>query len=180
MRRLHRVTAVAVAALALPSLAACTSGSHSATTRASGAGSTQSAAGATATRWWSDAAGSAGSTVSASDPTAAARKLTVSRPTYCSMLAATVNGGHSLFPNATPHDSAMIAGTTAFVTELSKVAPPSISSSWAVLSPVIVSLVKSGGSFGALRANIDEAAVSKAAAAVAADAKTNCDVTLSS
>jgi hypothetical protein len=59
------------------------------------------------------------------------------------------------------------------------VAPASISGSWKVLGGAVVSLVESGGDMTKVK-GVDSAAVQKAAGTISADAKTSCDLDLSS
>lgn len=137
-----------------------------------------SQSGAVATRWWSDGAAPAGSTVDAAHPSAAAAKLHPSRPQYCTMLRQTVRAGRSVLPGVTAKDPALVATTRAFVAEVRGVAPGEVKAPWGVLGPAVIALVESGGDTSRVT-GIDTAAVQRAAVAIAADSRSRCGVDLS-
>lgn len=161
-------TAVVATALAASALTGCTSSTHAASLPST----------SPATRWWSNSVVSVGSTIAASDPTAAAAKLSQSRDEYCQMLKQTLAVGKSLLPSAQAKDPRLLPTTEAFVSEVEAVAPAQVLPSWKTLGPVILQLVRSGGSLptanpGSSTANL------KAAEAINSDAKSNCHVDLS-
>ena len=170
MLRLGVPVRTSAAALAITALAltGCSSSKHS----------TQQPAGSAPTRWWSNSAVQVGSTIAPNDPTAAAGKLSPSRSDYCQMLKQTLAVGKSLLPSAEAKDPKLLPTTEAFVSEVEAVAPTSVLPSWKVLGPVILQLVRSGGSLPT-GANSGEANNFKAAEAINSDAKANCHVDLS-
>jgi hypothetical protein len=169
-RNIRRTTAagVMVALTVVMTLTGCTSSKHGAAKPPVSA----------ATRWWSNAAAAIGSTISPSQPTAAAAKLNASRDEYCTMLKQTLAVGKSLLPSATAKDPRLLTTTEAFVAEIEAVAPGSVQAPWHVLGPVILQLVRSGGVLPTtIPANT--AANLTAAGAINTDAKANCHVDLS-
>jgi hypothetical protein len=174
-----RLVAICAAGALLP-VAACTSSGAKASNDASSAPSTStSTSAAVATRWWSNSATKAGTRIDVKNPQAAARQLHGSKADYCSMLEQTVAAGKSILPNVTANDPALLTSTKAFVAELEAVAPSMVAGAWKVLGGAVVALVSSGGDTTKVK-GIDAAAVSRAAATVAADAKRSCGVDLSS
>jgi len=171
--------AVLGAAAALTLCTACGASSGSSHHSSSAAPSEQrpTSSAVAATRWWSNPAASVGSTVGPNDK--AATSLVRSGQVYCTMLRQTIAAGKSVLPGATATSPALASTTEAFVDELSKVAPVNVAPAWHVLGPVLVDVVKSSGSFAALRTQVDVAAVSAAAQTVAADAQTSCGLDLS-
>jgi hypothetical protein len=131
-----------------------------------------------ATRWWSNSAAPAGSTIDTHDPEAAVGRLHASPTDYCGMLRQTLAAGHSILPNVTANDPALLTSTKAFMAELEAVAPPTVARSWKVLGPAVIALVESGGDLTKVK-GIDAAAVGTAARKVAADARRSCGVDLS-
>jgi hypothetical protein len=131
-----------------------------------------------ATRWWSNTADSAGSTIDPNNPGAAAGQLQPSRTTYCSMLKQTVAAQKSILPGVTAGDPALLASTRAFVAEIEAVAPSQVSSQWRVLGEALTKLVASGGN-PAKVTGLDTKAITAAADAVSADAKAQCQISLS-
>jgi hypothetical protein len=127
------------------------------------------------TRWWSDAAHAAGSTIDPSDPPAATAGLQTSRAGYCSMLRQTVRSGRSALAAASTAQTA--AATRAFLAELSAVAPPSLAAPWRVVGSALDSLLAPGGA-RPRGTGIDAAAVGRAERAIALDAKRSCGVDL--
>ena len=128
-----------------------------------------------ATRWWSDGAEAAGTTIDPNNPSAAAKNLHPSRPAYCSMLKQTLTAGHSLFAGVTGSSPALVASTEAFIAELEGVAPAEVSSSWKVLGTSVLALVQSGGKTASATS---AAQIDSAVTTVANDAKTRCGVSL--
>jgi hypothetical protein len=173
-----RLVAICAAGALLP-VAACTSSGSNAPNVASSASSTSTSSAAVATRWWSNSATKAGTRIDVKNPQAAARRLHGSKADYCSMLGQTVAAGKSILPNVTANDPALLTSTKAFVAELEAVAPSMVAGAWKVLGGAVVALVSSGGDTTKVK-GIDAAAVSRAAATVAADAKRSCGVDLSS
>jgi hypothetical protein len=94
------------------------------------------------------------------------------------MLRLTVTAGKSILPGVTASDPALLASTKAFVAEIEKVAPHSVSSSWHVLGAAVLALVASGGDPAKVK-GIDATAVQSAGSAISADAKHSCGVDLS-
>lgn len=169
--RTRVVVAVCALGITSPILAGC-SGSAGPSAKSSTA-----VAGITPMRWWSNGQVEAGSTIALSGSDGAAKKLTPSRPDYCSMLKQTVAAGKSILPGVTASDPALLASTKAFVDELQHVAPASVAPSWKVLGSALVALVGSGGNPVGVK-GIDVAAVQRAGSLVAADAKRSCGVDL--
>ena len=91
---------------------------------------TYSASPAPATRWWSDDAGTKGSTIDPHNPAADAAKLHPSQQEYCAVLRQTVAANQSLLPETSATDPAMAAASEAFVAEVQRLAPSGISGQW--------------------------------------------------
>lgn len=138
-----------------------------------------SAAAHVATRWWSNAAAAVGSTVDPAHPDAAAAQLHPSQAAYCGMLKQTVAAGTSILPSLTATDPALLTSTEAFLAEIERVAPPTISGQWQVIGPALLLLVKSGGNPSALP-SLDLGALTKAANTIASDSLMNCGVNIAS
>ena len=132
-----------------------------------------------ATRWWSNAAVTAGSKINPDHPDAAAKDLHPSQADYCAMLKQTVAAGKSILPDITATDPALLTSAKAFIAEIQAVAPAGITGQWQLVGPAVLSLVKSGGDTGKLPA-VDLGALTKAASAIAADSLATCGVDLSS
>jgi hypothetical protein len=152
------------------------SGSHPTSAVHSSAGARNSTT--VATRWWSNSAATTGSHIDLADPTALAAKLHSSEHDYCGMLKQTLAAGKAILPGVTAQDPALLGATRAFVAELQAVAPTSVAGSWRVLGGAVTSLVAAGGNASKVK-NVDAAAVQKAAATIASDAKRSCGVDLS-
>lgn len=167
-----RVTLAALVTFALAGALAGCGGSSGGTSHSS-----QSSSPAAATRWWSNTAVSVGSTVSPADPEAAAARLSPSQADYCGMLKQTLAANKSLVSAITAADPALAVSARAFLAEIQRVAPASVSGQWHVLGPAVLALVKSGGTSG-LPSNLG--ALTSAANAISSDAQTNCGVDLSS
>jgi len=130
---------------------------------------------APATRWWSDDAATKGSTIDPSRPDAAAAQLHPSQPQYCAVLRQTVQANKSLLAAGSATDPTLRTEGKAFVAEIQRLAPESVAGDWKVLGAALTQFLDSNGkSLGA-----STATVTQSAKAVIADAKTNCDVTLS-
>lgn len=167
-----RATLVALVAFAIAgTLAACSSSSGGTSH------SSQSSSPPAATRWWSNSAVTVGSTVSPSDPEAAAARLSPSQADYCGMLKQTLAADKSLVSAITATSPALALSARAFLAEIQRVAPASVSGQWHLLGPAVLALVKSGGASG-LPSNLG--ALTTAANAISSDAQTNCGVDLSS
>jgi hypothetical protein len=132
-----------------------------------------------ATRWWSNAAVTAGSKIDPKHPDAAAKDLHPSEADYCGMLKQTLAAGKSILPDITSTDPALLTSAKAFIAEIEKVAPAGITAEWQLVGPAVLSLVKSGGDTGSLPA-VDLGALTKAADAINTDSLANCGVDLSS
>lgn len=158
-------------------LAGVLAASLSACTSAKKAGSTTSSV-APATRWWSNASVTVGSTIDPAHPTAAAAQLHQSRGDYCTMLKQTLAVGKSILPSGAAADPRLLTTTDAFVAEIQAVAPAAVQAPWHVLAPVIIQLVRSGG---ALPTSVPTGTSVNLQAAIAInnDAKANCHVDLS-
>ena len=130
------------------------------------------------TRWWSNSAVKAGSTIDPAHPGAAASHLHASQAEYCGMLQQTLSAGKSILPGISSADPALLASTQAFVAEITAVASGSIATDWKMIGTAIVALVKSAGQSPDYSA-ISAPAVQKAALAVAADARSSCGLDLS-
>jgi hypothetical protein len=180
MNMIRSRATVACAALVLAGVAAaCGSGDGgggAATAAPTGAPATSSHL--VATRWWSNSAARAGSLINPKDPESAATKLHTSPRDYCGMLRQTLAAGHTILPNVTANDPALLTSTKAFVAELEAVAPSDLAGSWKVLGSAVLTFVQSGGDSTKVQ-GIDAAAVRAAASTVAADAKRSCGVDLS-
>jgi hypothetical protein len=174
--RARLLTACAALALA-PAAAAC--GGSSPKSHPTSDGPSSPSSSLVATRWWSNSATTAGSTIDPKHPEAVAAQLDASKTDYCGMLRQTAAAGRSILPNVTANDPALLISTKAFVAELEAVAPSSVAGSWEVLGPAVITIVESGGGSAAVK-KIDAAAVQEAARTVAADAKRSCGVDLSS
>lgn len=161
-------------AAAIGSLVACTSSGHLATT------STGAQTGSTtaSVRWWSNSAVQAGSTIDATRPDVAAARLQPSRTDYCHMLTQTLASGKSPLAGVGAADPRLRSAMTAFISELQKVAPASVSADWRVVGGAVLALVNAGGK-APKGSSLDGTAVEKAAAAIAADAGHSCGVNLS-
>lgn len=174
--------AVALATAALtPVLAACSGGgggTPAAATTGVPASVAPTSSALVATRWWSNSATGAGSLIDPKDPESAAKKLHISPRDYCGMLRQTVAAGHTILPNVTANDPALLTSTKAFVAELEAVAPSDLAGSWKVLGSAVLTFVESGGDSTKVQ-GIDAAAVRTAASTVAAEAKRSCGVDLS-
>jgi hypothetical protein len=173
MRSLRSVsTAVGCGALVIAvSVAGCSSSKHKSSTSGTGASNA-------ATRWWSNSAVKVGSTIDAAHPDAAAASLHPSRSDYCGMLKQTLNAGKSILPSGKANDPKLLTGTKAFVAEIEAVAPTEVTDSWRVLGPVIIDLVKGGGTIPT-GAGATTAKNLQAAQAINTDAKKNCSLDLS-
>jgi len=97
---------------------------------------------------------------------------------YCGMLRQTVRAGRSILPGVGADDPTRLATTKAFVADLERSAPASVSGAWHVLGPAVVKIVASGGNLRQVK-GIDPAAVQHAATAIAAHAKAACHVDVS-
>ena len=169
------VAACALVALA-PAAASCTSAAKPAQQTTSTAAASSSSL--VAKRWWSNSATQAGSLIDPKNPAAVAQLLRPSPIDYCGMLRDTVAAGHSILPNVTANDPALLTSTRAFVAELQAVAPATVAGPWHVLGPAVITIVGSGGDTTKVK-GIDAAAVRTAASTVAADAMRSCGVDLS-
>ncbi|MDT4938244.1 MAG: hypothetical protein QOG80_1915 [Pseudonocardiales bacterium] len=172
-----RIVAAATAGLATVCLAACT-GSHASTTGDSAAANAVAlgTAGAVATRWWSNGAAKAGSSIDPLHPSAAAGKLATSRTQYCDMLTQTVQSGRSVLSGVGAQDPARLTATVAFVSELRRVAPAEVAGAWGVLGPQLEALMRPGAT-----PSVDAGTAAKtadAAMTISADAKKSCGLDL--
>jgi hypothetical protein len=175
--RSRAVAACAAIALA-PVAAACTSASGTTPTDAASLPvSVATSSSLVATRWWSNSASQAGSTIDPKNPEGAAGRLQTSPTDYCGMIRQTLAAGHSILPNVTANDPALLTSTQAFLAELEAVAPSAVAGSWKVLGPAVLTIVHSGGDWTKVK-GVDAAAVRKAASTVAAHAKHSCGVDL--
>jgi len=166
------VAAVALAAAVGSGVVGCSTAHHS----SPGAAGATSPSAAPVARWWSNAVVSQGSTVDPAHPSAAAAALHPSQSDYCGMLSQTLAAGKSVLSttSAIPLDT-----LEAFVTEISRVAPASLTSAWHTVGSAVVGYVRSGGtSLGTGAASA--AQLDQAAAAISADASATCHLTLSS
>lgn len=173
-----RTAAVAVALLTVPAVATACSGSSGGGRTVSTAPAPSTSAAAAPTRWWSNSAVTAGSTIDVNDPTSAAAKLHPSKTDYCGMLKQTLDSGNSILPGITATDPALLTASKAFVAEIQQVAPADVTGSWQVLGPAILALVNSGGNLSAVQ-SLDVASISKAVTAVSDEAKQACGLDLS-
>lgn len=130
-----------------------------------------------ATRWWSNAAGAAGSRIDPSAPNAGDGSLGPSKDAYCGMLDQTLAAGKSILPGISATDPALLTATKAFIGELQKVAPAGIQSAWKTLGTAVITIAESGGDAGKL-AQIDAKAVADAASQVSAEAEKDCGLSL--
>lgn len=170
---MRRVVASCAATVLAASVAACSGASHS----GAASDSTSISSASNDTRWWSNSATSAGSRVDTSKPDAVAAKLHPSRTDYCGMLRQTVAAGKAVFGGASA-DPAWVHTLTAFVQELQRVAPQQVSADWQLLGDSMLTLVRNAGKTPAPHPAAAPAAIEQAAAHVAADAKTTCNVDL--
>ncbi len=180
LRSARRAVAALVLLLVTLTTAACSGGSAaSGTATQSGApGAPSAPSSVTPTRWWSNSAVTAGSTIDPAKPEAAAGELHPSQADYCGMLKQTLDSGNSILPGITANDPALLVSSRAFVAELEHVAPAEVAGDWHVIGPAVLGLVKSGGVPSAIP-SLDVSAVSKAVAAVSAHAKKVCGLDLS-
>jgi hypothetical protein len=173
MNRSTTVALLAATVVAAPILAGCSGGGSAAAPKAS------TTSGPVATRWWSTSVAPAGSTIDSKSPANVASRLHSSQTEYCGMLRQTLAAGHSILPNVTAADPALLTSSRAFVAELEAVAPSQVAGPVKVVGDAVLALVGSGGDPARVK-GIDAAAVSKAASMVAANAKRSCGVDLSS
>jgi hypothetical protein len=96
---------------------------------------------------------------------------------YCGMLEQTLKAGKSILPNASASDPTLHGVTTAFISDLERVAPANVAPSWKVLGDLIIKLVQANGDPSAVK-GVDVAKVQAAVAAVSTDAKSRCGVKL--
>jgi hypothetical protein len=168
-----RPAAVGAAVVAAAALCSCTSGGAGTPSRTTASGSHLDA-----TRWWSNSAAKAGSSIDPAHPAAAVGKLHRSADDYCSMLRQTVSAGKSILPGVTANDPALLASTKAFTAEIEQVAPKRIASSWQVVGDAVVAIVASGGELAKVK-HLDAGRLRSAADTIADDAKTHCKVNVS-
>jgi hypothetical protein len=162
-----------------PITAACTGGGAADGGDAASATSAASASShLVATRWWSNSASKVGSLIDSTHPNQVATSLHTSPRDYCGMLRQTLAAGHTILPDVTANDPALLTSTKAFVAELEAVAPSNLTGPWKVLGSAMLTFVESGGDTTKVQ-GIDAAAVRSAASTVAADAKRGCGVDLS-
>ena len=159
----------ALAAIALASTAACSGGSPSALRQAS------SAPAPALSRWWSNSAVTAGSTVDPAHPNAADSRLHASAPDYCGMLQQTLAAGRSILPGGS--QGLPLATLQAFVGELQQVAPPEVAGQWRILGSAILAFARSNGT--SLGTSGNPSAVANAAASISTNARAACEVNLS-
>jgi hypothetical protein len=174
MRGRFRARVLCSTLIVLASVAGCTSSKHATTT------SSKVSAAAAATRWWSNSAVQVGSSIDPAAPTSAAGALHPSLSDYCGMLKQTLQAGKSILPTGSATDPKILTSSEAFFAELEAVAPASVSASasWHLLGPVIVGLVKAGGTLPTA-SSADTAKNLQAAEAINADSKKNCKLDLS-
>jgi hypothetical protein len=170
LRALRYASLTGLLVIIVLSVGGCSSSKHKS--------STSSTASNAATRWWSNSAVKVGSTIDAAHPDAAAGSLHPSRSDYCGMLKQTLKAGKSILPSGKANDPKLLTGTKAFVAEIEAVAPAEVSDSWRVLGPVIINLVKGGGTIPT-GAGATTAKNLQAAQAINTDAKKNCSLDLS-
>jgi hypothetical protein len=133
-----------------------------------------------ATRWWSNAAVSSGSTIDPGDPSAAAAKLHSSRSDYCGMLkSALSNGSAILASSAGAAGQRQVVVDEAFVAEVEAVAPSEVVPQWQVIGPVILQIARSGSTALPSASAAQNTANLNAAVAINNDAKKNCRLDLS-
>jgi hypothetical protein len=178
MTMIRRTVAVGAALALVPIAAACSGGSGGGSVPADATDQPTTSSHLVATRWWSNSASKAGSLIDPKDPESAATKLHTSPRDYCGMLRQTLAAGHTILPNVTANDPALLTSTKAFVAELEAVAPSDLAGSWKVLGSAVLTFVQSGGDSTKVQ-GIDAVAVRTAAGTVAADAKRGCGVDLS-
>lgn len=174
-------TALAVGAVGLTGCSGSAGPSTPHTTGGSGAAASPSPSPSStfrATRWWSNAAGTAGTAIDSASPAAGAAELSPDKNAYCGMLEQTLAAGKSIMPGISATDPALLTSTLAFVAELQAVAPTEVHAAWKTLGDALVVLVKSGGDSTKLP-QTDASAVSKAADAIAAHSKKACGLDLS-
>jgi hypothetical protein len=97
---------------------------------------------------------------------------------YCGILRQTIRAGHSVLAGTKANDPALLTATKAFVADLTAAAPDPVRAQWRVLGPALTDLVGSAGKLGAV-SGVNSRLVSAAATAIAADAKSRCDLDLS-
>jgi hypothetical protein len=166
-RCVRRAVLACAASVVAVSVAGCTSTHHE--TAANGT----SPSTFVATRWWSNAAVTAGSTISPAHPDAAAKELHPSKADYCGMLKQTLQAGKAILPSGKADDPKLVIGTEAFVAEIQKVAPAEVSGSWQVLGPTILAIVKGGGNLPSGSTSVNAKNL-LAAQAINTDSKKNC------
>jgi hypothetical protein len=186
VRRMRQLPVACLLLATAATLAACSGSGSGSGSSSSGAPTSTGTSSATAsapvpqstvaTRWWSNSAASAGSTIDPSDPTAAAGSLKPNRDEYCTMLKQTMAAGKSILPGATATDPRLITSTEAFLTELQKVAPAEVSHQWKTLSGALIQFVKTTGKS---TGGVSTAEINSAAATISADAKARCHVDIS-
>lgn len=175
--RCVRRAAVAYAAIAVAAyVAGCSSTQHK---NAGEHGTSSPPATSVATRWWSNAAVTAGSKIDPEHPDAAAKDLHPSQADYCAMLKQTVAAEKSILPDVTSANPALLTSAKAFIAEIEKVAPAGITAEWQLVGPAVLSLVQPGGDTGSLP-TVDLGALTTAANAINDDSLANCGVDLSS
>ncbi|SOD74779.1 hypothetical protein SAMN05892883_3970 [Jatrophihabitans sp. GAS493] len=169
---------LAAAGVAVVSVAGCTSAAK--VTPAGGA--TSSNKPVIPTRWWSDAAGSAGSKIDISNPTAAAAALKPDSKTYCSVLSDTLSSGKSVFSGAASTDPGIATSTKAWIAELTALSPTELHASWNTfgdaLTALLVSASKASGAALPKQSQSEQNAVSAATAAIGSQARSVCNVDL--
>ena len=163
-----RVLTGALAAIALIGTAACSGGSPSAAPATSAPAQALS-------RWWSNSAVTAGSTVDPAHPYAADAQLHTSTSDYCGMLQQTLSAGRSILPGGS--QNLPLATLEAFVGELRQVAPADVAGQWRVLGDAILTFARTNGA--SLGTGSNPSAVASAAADISANARTACNLNLS-
>lgn len=180
VRSAQRGAAVLLAGTALAAgLSACSSNSGSTATHPGTSSSVSSGsvnfAGA-ATRWWSDSAGTSGSTIDISNPTSAASAVHPSQSVYCGILTATANATKSQLTAMQTKNAASVATLRAFVAELEASAPTEVSSAWRTLGGALLALVDSKAGH-ASTGTASSAQISAASQAIVANAEQKCGLT---
>jgi hypothetical protein len=166
------------AALAV-AVSGCSKSTSHHTTPASAAPSSSpslSAAAAPATRWWSNSAVKVGSTIDPANPAAAAAGLQPSHTDYCGMLSQTLKARKPLLSSAQGGDPSLRTGIEAFVPEISRVAPASITGQWRVLGPFVLAAAKAGQLPSTAGSGTTQAL--QAVSLIAVDAKSHCGLDL--
>jgi hypothetical protein len=169
---------VAVLSVSVFALGACSSSSKKTSSSSNASPSTTSVP-VVPKRWWTDVAGSSGSTIDTANPTAAAASLKPDLPTYCKVLSDTV-ASHNVFQSASGTDPGVVTATKAWIAEISALAPTEVSQAWQTYGNGINALLemgtkKSGAAFPSLPGDW-----SAAEAKINAHAKSACNVTLTS